>query len=136
MDSSNIRRSHAYSNLVALEKLKGKEKMILNQQQIISLFVWIGSLLIVYLLRKSAEKGKEKYSKWELAHVFYGIGLAAFFFLFTLDKSKAIMWTILSVISWEVYEQIKSKTPQNHPFDTILDVTLGIGAGWLFLLIL
>jgi hypothetical protein len=90
-------------------------------------------MAIIYYLKKcNLKKHYEREAKWELMHVVFGIGLASFF-SFTFPQNIALKGVIVGVLGYEIVEEIRMKTFTRYPIDTVLDIILGIGAGWLYL---
>jgi len=106
---------------------------------LLSLIVWlissiIVSILIVINVTKKLKKTEQE-ALWEIMHVFFGIGLAAFWRIFLSSRIVILILAFICIIVWELMEECQNKTCSKNPIDTILDVILGMGFAYLYLLI-
>lgn len=72
----------------------------------------------------------ENYAFSELAHIAFGMGLGIFFN--NCCKKHQMKLVFLTTIAWEIYEQfLCGIKPSMIPFDTLLDIILGITFAYL-----
>lgn len=68
-----------------------------------------------------------------LAHIGFGMGLAAFWSMM-FDKERTLILSFICIVAWEIYEIIFLGTGLFvTPADVLSDIIIGISFAWMFL---
>ena len=108
---------------------------------ILNIIIWAICLVVNIIMRFGLIDWRrtlhpfEQEAFWEIQHVFFGLGLGAFFTILFNDIISFLI-SLICIFSWEVFEEWRWKSCTKYPIDTVLDVMIGGGFALLVIIIL